>query len=332
MRFSIIIPAYNVEQYIEQCVDSICQQKFPKDNFEVIVVDDASPDGLGSVVQALTSKYENLRYIKHSVNKHQGGARNTGLEICHGDYVMFVDGDDIWLYDNVLELFDILLKTNVDIVLSYVNSTVDDNYVYTESSWSDKQLRYKIYEGHDYLLSSHMRFCVCLGCYRKDFLFDNKIAFAENVFFEDGDWCLKTAYFANRVLCINFPFYGYRQTPISTTRGESSISFQDDILMLIRDEEFISQQQMENDVLSRCRGFIKSSILSCNKFSRNYRIQESLRCLKILRESTLLTLDHYELTFWGKVKMLVLKHCPIIFVAPIRVLTLTKRAFQKKKV
>lgn len=326
MRFSIIIPAYNVERYIEQCIDSVCQQKFPIENFEVIVVDDASPDNSGIIVQSLTSKYENLRYVKHSENIRQGGARNTGVEICNGEYVMFVDGDDIWLYNNVLEVFDNLLETNVDIALSYTNSSIDESYVYKENSWADKQLCYKFYEGHDYLLSSHMKFCIWLGCYRKDFLLANKISFAENVFFEDGDWCMKTAYFANKVLCIDFPFYGYRQTPVSATRGGDCTAFHDDILMLIRDEEFISQQQMKEEVLHRCRGFIKSSIISFHKFSRNYRIQDSLSCLKLLQKSTLLTLNHYELTFTEKVEMLLLKYCPIVLVAPIRVLTLAKRS------
>ena len=79
MLFSIIIPAYNVERYIECCVRSVCGQRFDKSQFEVIVVDDCSTDSTLQLLAKLQNEYTNLIVIKHEINKRQGGGRNTGL-------------------------------------------------------------------------------------------------------------------------------------------------------------------------------------------------------------------------------------------------------------
>ena len=73
MRFSIIIPAYKSENYIANCLDSVLAQDYPQEQFEVIVVDDASPDNQDDVIEEYCSKHPNLSLIKHSVNKRQGG-------------------------------------------------------------------------------------------------------------------------------------------------------------------------------------------------------------------------------------------------------------------
>ena len=73
MRFSIIIPAYNVEDYIECCIKSVCEQDLGKDQYEVIVVDDKSSDNTTTIVKKLQETLSNIKLIRHSVNKKQGG-------------------------------------------------------------------------------------------------------------------------------------------------------------------------------------------------------------------------------------------------------------------
>lgn len=104
MKLSIIIPVYNVERYLRQCLESCLSQDVPKSQYEVIIVNDGSPDNSQAIIDEYSSKYDNVRVLK----KKNGGlssARNAGLNIASGDYIWFVDSDD-WVADVVSILCD----------------------------------------------------------------------------------------------------------------------------------------------------------------------------------------------------------------------------------
>ena len=113
--FSIIIPVYNVEKYLNKCVDSVLNQTFT--DFEVILVDDGSPDNCPAICDSYAEKDKRVRVI----HKQNGGlicARKSGLEAARGDYIGFVDSDD-WIEENMYELFaDMIKKYSPDMVLS----------------------------------------------------------------------------------------------------------------------------------------------------------------------------------------------------------------------
>ena len=88
-RLSIIIPFYNVEQYIAQCLDSVYNQDVPEAEYEVICVDDCSPDGSHAIVERLQKKYPNLILLTTPENLRQGGARNMGLDVAQYQYDTF---------------------------------------------------------------------------------------------------------------------------------------------------------------------------------------------------------------------------------------------------
>ena len=106
IRLSIIIPFYNVEQYIAQCLDSVYQQDIPEEEYEVICVNDASPDGSREIVKEYQKKHKNLILVEHERNKKLGGARNTGLNVAHGTYVLFVDSDDMLAENSIGRLVE----------------------------------------------------------------------------------------------------------------------------------------------------------------------------------------------------------------------------------
>lgn len=129
MQFSIIIPAYNVAPYIECCIRSVCEQDFDKNLFEVICVDDCSTDHTLNILEDLSREYTNLVVLKHDVNKHQGGGRNTGLRVAKGDYILFLDADDCFIYNNVLSIFHQLLQIKaVDILRANGHSGISVEY------------------------------------------------------------------------------------------------------------------------------------------------------------------------------------------------------------
>ena len=106
LLISIIIPAYNIENYIAKCLDSLLNQTYR--NLEIIVVDDGSSDNTGKVIDDYLSKYDNIKVI-HKKNAGVSAARNSGIEVASGDYIGFVDGDDT--VDE--EMFEVLIENAI---------------------------------------------------------------------------------------------------------------------------------------------------------------------------------------------------------------------------
>ena len=119
---SVIVPIYNVEKYLQQCLDSILSQTYK--NIEVIMVDDGSSDSCGAICDEYAEKYSNFIAV-HKENAGLGMARNTGLEIAHGQYVIFVDSDD-YISDSLIEdLYKELKSYKVDVCISGFKCTID---------------------------------------------------------------------------------------------------------------------------------------------------------------------------------------------------------------
>lgn len=107
IKFSIIMPAYNVENSIQESINSVLNQTYP--NFELIVIDDCSTDNTYNTVQ----KFANVKLFQTPENSRQGAARNIGLDKCSGDYILFLDADDVYFDNKVLEnLSNIIIEKN----------------------------------------------------------------------------------------------------------------------------------------------------------------------------------------------------------------------------
>lgn len=101
---SVVIPVYNVEKYLRECVDSVLAQTYR--NFEIVLVDDGSPDNSGSICDDYASKHQNIKVV-HKCNEGLGLARNSGMEVCHGKYVFFLDSDDSLRPDTLQRLIEV---------------------------------------------------------------------------------------------------------------------------------------------------------------------------------------------------------------------------------
>lgn len=128
MKFSIVVPVYNVEKYLKKCLDSIFEQQF--EDYEVIAVDDGSTDKSNNILNEYIQKSTKLKVI-HQENKGLGGARNTGIENARGEYLVFLDSDDYIDSKMLMVLNDYLEKYNLDI-LAFDCSKVDENYNFME--------------------------------------------------------------------------------------------------------------------------------------------------------------------------------------------------------
>lgn len=113
---SVLVAAYNVEEYVAHCIETVIKQKY--NNLEIIIVDDASTDNTGKIVDDFVSKDSRITVFHHSINKGLSSARNTGLEHAHGEYITFIDSDD-WIEPDYVEyLMKIINETSSDISMS----------------------------------------------------------------------------------------------------------------------------------------------------------------------------------------------------------------------
>lgn len=119
MKISFILPCYNTELYLSECIDSLYKQGLNLNEFEVICVNNATEDNSEDIINKYITKYSNIKYVKLSINKFSGGAYNEGLRVATGTYVMFVDSDD---YIKNLSIKNIITKMdNGNIDVCYFN-------------------------------------------------------------------------------------------------------------------------------------------------------------------------------------------------------------------
>ena len=115
MKISIIIPAYNVEAYIEKCINSVINQTY--DDIEVIIINDGSTDNTAEIIEKY-SKIDNRIKIVNKYNSGVSDSRNVGIEMFTGDYVFFLDSDDWVEKDYIIKAVDVLEKNNIDILFN----------------------------------------------------------------------------------------------------------------------------------------------------------------------------------------------------------------------
>lgn len=141
---SVIVPIYNVEKYLRQCLDSLLAQTYK--NIEVIMVDDGSPDNCGVICDEYAEKYCNFIAV-HKENAGLGMARNTGLENAHGQYVIFIDSDD-YISDSLIEeLYKELKLYQVDVCVSGFKCTVEGqrNVQYESECYPGEKARTELF-------------------------------------------------------------------------------------------------------------------------------------------------------------------------------------------
>ncbi|MGG7147402.1 glycosyltransferase [Clostridium butyricum] len=215
MKITLILPIYNVEKYLEVCLNSIISQRCFKD-CEILLVNDGSTDCSAGICNEYAEKYSNIIAL-HKTNGGLSDARNYGLERANGEYVLFIDSDD-YIFDGTIEMFmNEILSHKVDIVISdasIVNEGgelfVDSRFNYIHRGLSEE----KIYSGQEaikeQLLHGGMQTTVWLGMYKRDFLMKNKLWFKQDLLHEDELWTPQTFIFAKSVKYINHKFYAYR--------------------------------------------------------------------------------------------------------------------------
>ncbi|MBO6025193.1 MAG: glycosyltransferase [Bacteroidales bacterium] len=218
LRLSIVIPFYNVEQYIEECLDSVFDQDIPLEEYEVICVNDGSPDNSRAIVLDYMNRYPNLHLVEHDVNKKLGAARNTGRSAAKGKYIWNVDSDDRIVPNCLGRLLDVCENNELD-VLEF--GTIQ---FYEEGQKSMPHVKQTegVVKGLDYLnqLSSYQVSRMC-GVWRRlvrcEFLDKHQIYSPEINMGEDIPYSFRILMCAQRMMVVPDRCYLYRLNPESLT-------------------------------------------------------------------------------------------------------------------
>ena len=208
MKFSLVIPVFNVAPYLCDCLDSVLNQTFG--DWEAICVNDGSTDCSEKIVEEYAKKDPRI----HCFSKSNGGtssARNVGLKEAKGDYIVFLDGDD-WLELNALQAISEHLKNEEILCFSGRRFFEETNTYHLADRLEEKEY----HSGMDYYNDNalaHRDFafvCVVLRVYQRRFLMERQLFFDDNVSYEDNLWVPITLFYAHTVSVISDDLYVYR--------------------------------------------------------------------------------------------------------------------------
>lgn len=200
MKFSIIIPAYNVADYLENCVESILKQTY--DNYEIIIVDDGSTDETGKVADELLKQSKQINVV-HQSNGGASKARNTGMKRATGDYILFLDGDDFWSDSHFLKQIASELTIELVDVIIFGYSYYYDNEIKESPISRLKDLG----EATNYGLFNGPNWNKCIS--KK--LINKGLSFPEDLVSEDSLYCSSIMKRMESFSVITSTQYMYRQ-------------------------------------------------------------------------------------------------------------------------
>lgn len=226
--FTIIIPAYNAEKYLGFAIDSILEQSFK--NFELIIVNDGSKDTTLSISKKYEQEYDNIRLIDKK-NEGVSAARNDAIALSNGQYLIFVDADDI-IYPNALQsLFDILNREPLD-YLRFEYQTIDKDSLPLFPNYESKRRKKWEFRNVDaatcILNIIRNEFFSCVGVYKKSIITDNNLRYLNGCTYnEDTLFMMEYFQHSKSHAYISNIIYGYRKIDTAVTAHFSDKNFND---------------------------------------------------------------------------------------------------------
>lgn len=217
-KISIIIPIYNVENFIDTCIQSVRNQSYK--NLEIILVDDESPDNSGQICDDYAKLDQRIKVI-HQKNKGLSGARNSGLKIATGDYVGFIDSDDWVELDMYKTLLELAVKNNLEIVECGVAQRKNENDASLKPSLADVDFFIEDYLDAYKRIIRDTKFSVWRRLYKKEIV--ENYLFREGKISEDVYFTIDNLKKTDRIGYLDYPFYNYRLNPDSITRSAYTV-------------------------------------------------------------------------------------------------------------
>ena len=220
-KLSIIVPVYNVKRYIRPCIESIFRQGLNEADFEVIIVNDGTPDKSLEMIADIISQHKNITVINQE-NQGLSVARNKGIKVAKGEYIIMPDSDDLLIDNSLKPLLEKALETKVDLVVAdFLNMTDEEIEEFYKEEFKQPELQYKKVVGEQiYLELLNPRQCfVWRTLYRKEFLITQGLSFYPGLRYQDIPFTHKCYLKANNCIRTNILLNIYRKWPGSSTNA-----------------------------------------------------------------------------------------------------------------
>ncbi len=303
---SIIIPVYNVQEYVEKCILSVLNQDVSPDTYEIIIVNDGSTDNSLEIISRFAEQHANIKIINQE-NKGLSGTRNTGLSVAQGKFVWFIDSDD-WIENNCLnKLLNILSTNNLDILLIKL-VIVDENGIITQRK-ELPSFNGRIITGKELYNHLGLSWNVVRYIYLRDMLVKNNLYFENGILFEDGAFLDKVFFYAKRVKIFNETIYYYFQRTGSIVNSLRNIDKrQDSFFTLAQKATEFSLIIDDGDYKKLLKQKIISYICQC----LNY---QSINHKKDFRKQlqTILPISYKDETISSKIRIFLINNLPSLY-------------------
>ena len=219
VKISVIIPSYNVEKYIEKCLESLINQTLK--DIEIIIVDDGSNDNTFEIIQKYAKKDDRIIALRQK-NQKQGAARNKGLDIAKGEFIGFVDSDDWVDLDYFEKLYSAAIENNTN--MAAASATRDyKNKVKIHTKFDSK----KVYHGaNDILKGIKRNLVVHSKIFKREPIKD--LRFEQNVLYEDAPYAIKAIDMENSLVTVPDAHYHYYSNPKSTMKQKLNARLEND--------------------------------------------------------------------------------------------------------
>jgi glycosyltransferase involved in cell wall biosynthesis len=219
MKLSIVVPAYNAEKYIENCMVSCISQDLDTADYEVIVVNDGSKDDTEKLVSAMSREHHNIVQIFQE-NQGNGAARNSGAKNAKGEYILFLDADDYIAHNTLGTLVSMLYEHNLD-MLGFSSINVQDSKKIHAKQAANEVVMDDVLSGIDFLGTYNYKAEVWWYFIKRSFYVKSGVSFYNRKFVQDSYLTPTLFSKANRASFVEYDVHRYRQSPDSITRNKT---------------------------------------------------------------------------------------------------------------
>lgn len=243
MFISVVVPVYNVEKYLEKCLQSLIEQCYS--DMEIVVVDDKSTDRSLCIAKKY-EKYNNVKVISKEKNTGLSDSRNVGIRESRGQYIMFLDSDDYVEDGCIFKIQEIVKKENEPDIVYF-------GYSEEYESTNEKYIKYgyvsqkdQIYTGEEFAIAElkqrNLYAAACFGIYNREFIVRNNLYFESGLLHEDELWTPQVILRANKVYTSDYVFYHYLRRNGSITRSGNKTKHGQDMLCICKKLDILANE------------------------------------------------------------------------------------------
>ena len=279
-KISVIIPVYNTEKYLRDCLDSLVNQTL--DDIEIVVVNDGSKDSSGRIIEEFEKRYPGKFVVFDQENRGQAVARNKALELCSGEYIGFLDSDDSAKPDMFEKMYDKAVESKADMVVC--------DYEFITGSGT-------IYKHTKNFKDQRDMFIDCFvdpwnKLFKAEVLKDNDVRFPEGYFYEDTGWFIMCIPFVKTVAKIDEPLAEHYKRDGSSMTALDDRRVEHIFPVLERTLDFYTDKGFYNDFKTELEYFC-SKILLCSSFRRISRVKDKRIMKELIRRTFAFLEEHF---------------------------------------